>query len=525
MTMRREAIYPSIVVGIPPQEDAWLGKATERIFLPAIRMTVPEIVDYDLPVAGAFHNCVIVSIRKAFPGHARKVMHAIWGLGMLSLSKSVVVVDEFVDVHDYERGVLPRLREHRPEAGRRALRGPLDQLDHAADAFCLGGKLGIDATHKLPGEASASGPGGSRCPPKFVTWSTSAGPSTESTVMQPKTAAFPGDCAKSYVFDTTRPNQGESRVLVTAVDRDQGGPDLWPTNSTGRRTASSTTPADLTFPVPSIWPFGFALGVAFVLVGLIVHWLGGRDRRGHRDRLRLPLDPRGHARGARRGGTAPPRAAAADVAEEEDERKELHYTRNVFLGARRSASAPRSAGSSRSRCWGSPCARVRRPGVRPGRSRAARELPRGAVGVTKFISLRMSPRRRRAAPPTSATTASTTGSRASRSSRTAASTSAARAADRAHGGDGGDRDRGRHRRASQPSTRPASPARATAARTTSRATAPPARRSARSTATSTRSPDGNLVLGDALQRRLVEGEGAEAICTYWLRPGHPRGRP
>src|SRR5919109_333987 len=101
MTMRRDAIYPSIVVGVPPAEDAWLGKATERIFLPAIRMTVPEIVDYDLPVAGAFHNCAIVSIRKAFPGHARKVMHAIWGLGMLSLTKSVVVVDAHVDVHDY----------------------------------------------------------------------------------------------------------------------------------------------------------------------------------------------------------------------------------------------------------------------------------------------------------------------------------------------------------------------------------------------------------------------------------------
>ena len=101
ITMRRDAIYPSIVVGKPPQEDAWLGKATERIFLPAVRMTVPEIVDYDLPVAGAFHNLAIVSIKKAFPGHARKVMHAIWGLGMLSLTKGIVIVDEHVDVHDY----------------------------------------------------------------------------------------------------------------------------------------------------------------------------------------------------------------------------------------------------------------------------------------------------------------------------------------------------------------------------------------------------------------------------------------
>ena len=101
ITMRSDAIYPSIVVGRPPQEDAWLGKATERIFLPAVKMTVPEIVDYDLPVAGVFHNCAIVSIRKAFPGHARKVMHALWGLGMLSLTKAVVVVDAHVDVHDY----------------------------------------------------------------------------------------------------------------------------------------------------------------------------------------------------------------------------------------------------------------------------------------------------------------------------------------------------------------------------------------------------------------------------------------
>ena len=123
MTMRRDAIYPSIVVGKPPAEDAWLGKATERIFLPAVRMSVPEIVDYDLPVAGAFHNCAIVSIRKTFPGQAQKIMHAIWGLGMLSLTKCVVVVDEWVDVHDYERGVLPRHRQRRPEARRPAQRG------------------------------------------------------------------------------------------------------------------------------------------------------------------------------------------------------------------------------------------------------------------------------------------------------------------------------------------------------------------------------------------------------------------
>ncbi len=158
MTMRRDAIYPSIVVGVPPAEDAWLGKATERIFLPAIRMTVPEIVDYDLPVAGAFHNCVIVSIRKAFPGHAKKVMHAIWGLGMLSLTKTVVVVDEFVDVHDYEQVFFHACANVDPGRDVMVSEGPLDQLDHAAAMYCYGGKLGIDATHKLESEGARPWP-------------------------------------------------------------------------------------------------------------------------------------------------------------------------------------------------------------------------------------------------------------------------------------------------------------------------------------------------------------------------------
>jgi 4-hydroxy-3-polyprenylbenzoate decarboxylase len=158
MTMRREAIYPSIVVGVPPAEDAWLGKATERIFLPAIRMTVPEIVDYDLPVTGAFHNCAIVSIRKAFPGHAKKVMHAIWGLGMLSLTKTVVVVDDFVDVHDYEQVFFHACANVDPGRDVMLSEGPLDQLDHSAAMYCYGGKLGIDATHKWESEGARPWP-------------------------------------------------------------------------------------------------------------------------------------------------------------------------------------------------------------------------------------------------------------------------------------------------------------------------------------------------------------------------------
>jgi 4-hydroxy-3-polyprenylbenzoate decarboxylase len=158
LTMRRDAIYPSIVVGKPPQEDAWLGKATERIFLPAIRATVPEVVDYDLPVAGAFHNCAIVSIRKRFPGHARKAMHAIWGLGMLSLTKCVVVVDEHVDVHDYEQVLFYAGANVDPGRDVVIGEGPLDHLDHAPERQFVGGKLGIDATAKWPEEGARPWP-------------------------------------------------------------------------------------------------------------------------------------------------------------------------------------------------------------------------------------------------------------------------------------------------------------------------------------------------------------------------------
>src|SRR5437763_12550650 len=158
VTMRRGAIYPSIVVGRPPQEDAWLGKATERIFLPAVRMTVPEIVDYDLPVAGAFHNCAIVSIRKAFPGHAQKVMHAIWGLGMLSLTKAVVVVDEDVDVHDYGEVFFTVGANVDPKRDVLLTEGPLDHLDHAPTLQFYGGKIGIDAMRKGPAEGTRPWP-------------------------------------------------------------------------------------------------------------------------------------------------------------------------------------------------------------------------------------------------------------------------------------------------------------------------------------------------------------------------------
>jgi 4-hydroxy-3-polyprenylbenzoate decarboxylase len=148
MTMRKKPIYQSIVVGRPPQEDGPLGKATERIFLPLIRLTVPEIVDYDLPEAGVFHNCAIVSIDKRFPKHAHKVMNAIWGAGLLSLSKLVVVVDADCNVHDYNEVAWRAFGNVDYAHDVVHMTGPVDHLDHSSYEQFFGGKLGIDATAK-----------------------------------------------------------------------------------------------------------------------------------------------------------------------------------------------------------------------------------------------------------------------------------------------------------------------------------------------------------------------------------------
>jgi 4-hydroxy-3-polyprenylbenzoate decarboxylase len=152
LTMREQPLFQSIVVGRPPQEDGPIGKATERIFLPLIRTMIPEIVDYDLPEAGVFHNCCIVSIDKRFPKHAHKVMHAIWGMGLLSLSKLIVVVDADCDVHDYAEVAWRAFGNVDYAHDVQHTLGPVDHLDHASYEQFFGGKLGVDATRKLPSE-------------------------------------------------------------------------------------------------------------------------------------------------------------------------------------------------------------------------------------------------------------------------------------------------------------------------------------------------------------------------------------
>lgn len=152
MSMRRDAIYSTTVVGVPPMEDYFLGKATERIFLPLIRTSAPDILDINLPLEGVFHNCAIVSVRKRYPGHAKKLMNTVWGLGLLSLSRCVIVVDHDVDVQDVSAVAFQAFSNVDPGRDMLVVEGPVDALDHAAPYFAYGSKVGFDATRKWEGE-------------------------------------------------------------------------------------------------------------------------------------------------------------------------------------------------------------------------------------------------------------------------------------------------------------------------------------------------------------------------------------
>jgi 4-hydroxy-3-polyprenylbenzoate decarboxylase len=152
VTHRKDPIYATTIVGKPPQEDAWMGKAVERIFLPLMKLTIPELVDINLPIEGVFHNLMIVSIRKSYPGQARKVMNAIWSLGQAMFTKCIVVVDEDVDVQDLADVTLKALNNIDPERDIQFTLGPVDSLDHAARLPDYGSKMGIDATRKWSSE-------------------------------------------------------------------------------------------------------------------------------------------------------------------------------------------------------------------------------------------------------------------------------------------------------------------------------------------------------------------------------------
>lgn len=152
ITRRRNAIYPTTIVGRPPMEDVYLGKATERIFLPLMQMILPEIIDINMPPEGVFHNCVLVRIKKRYPGHARKVAYGLWGLGLMMLAKCIVVVDEDCDVQDLSETAWKVFGNIDPKRDVFFAEGPVDDLDHAAPAWRYGSKMGIDATRKWPEE-------------------------------------------------------------------------------------------------------------------------------------------------------------------------------------------------------------------------------------------------------------------------------------------------------------------------------------------------------------------------------------
>jgi 4-hydroxy-3-polyprenylbenzoate decarboxylase len=152
ITHRRDPVYPTTIVGKPPMEDYFLGKATERIFLPLLRMLIPDIIDYSLPISGVFHNCAFVKIRKEYAFQARRVMHAIWGAGQMAFTKFIVVVDEHVDVHSEQDVLFHLFSNCDPERDTEIVRGPVDILDHASPELGAGSKIGFDATVKITGE-------------------------------------------------------------------------------------------------------------------------------------------------------------------------------------------------------------------------------------------------------------------------------------------------------------------------------------------------------------------------------------
>lgn len=152
ITHRKNPVYPTTIVGKPPMEDCYMGKATEKIFLPLLKMTNPEIVDINFPLEGVFHSCVIISIRKRFPGHASKVMNSVWGMGQMMYTKMVIVVDEEVDVQDMSTVMWKVFNNIDGKRDITISEGPLDALDHASNTPHFGSRVGVDATRKWPSE-------------------------------------------------------------------------------------------------------------------------------------------------------------------------------------------------------------------------------------------------------------------------------------------------------------------------------------------------------------------------------------
>jgi 4-hydroxy-3-polyprenylbenzoate decarboxylase len=168
ITRRADAVYPATVVGPPPMEDYWMGVATERLFLPMLQLVFPEVVDMAFPPEGVFHNLCFLSIKKEFPGHAKKLMHGLWGSGQMSATKTLVVFDDDVDVHDFSQCAWRAFANGDARRDLVVVEGPVDVLDHASPAFGLGAKIGVDATRKWAEEGGRAWPEPCVHPPEVL---------------------------------------------------------------------------------------------------------------------------------------------------------------------------------------------------------------------------------------------------------------------------------------------------------------------------------------------------------------------
>jgi 4-hydroxy-3-polyprenylbenzoate decarboxylase len=158
ITHRKDAVYPATVVGPPPVEDQWLGKATERLFLPMLQLVFPEVLDMAMPVEGAFHNLCLIRMKKEYPGHARKLMAGLWGSGQMAQTKTLVVFDEDVDVQDVPQAAWRAFANVDAKRDVMIVDGPVDALDHASPHFAFGAKIGVDATRKWVEEGGREWP-------------------------------------------------------------------------------------------------------------------------------------------------------------------------------------------------------------------------------------------------------------------------------------------------------------------------------------------------------------------------------
>lgn len=215
VTHRRDPIYPTTIVGLPPQEDYFLGKATERVFLPLLKTLIPDIDDYDLPLFGAFHNCAYLQIHKHYPLHGRRVMHSVWGAGQMAWTKTIFVVDEHTDVHDTMAVLAAAGRFCHPLRDVETVNGPLDILDHAAPRLGAGMKIGFDCTPKRTNEDVGGVPVTSAEPRPAP----EAAPLLRAVRALPGVldAALPESCGRYWLFirlDKQRARQGREALAA-----------------------------------------------------------------------------------------------------------------------------------------------------------------------------------------------------------------------------------------------------------------------------------------------------------------------